>query len=702
MQLNQFFLISLWIFSASHLFAANTIIKSKFYENWDHYEEKRDTSEDYIISRFDSKFGIYPGVGVEWITANENGGSVSVVQNWQGYRGNVYKLKNSNENNSTVSIEKHFSPPINISSYKSIRLKCFLPTRRAGYTSAYIVFATNNKNYYLCNSPIPGSYFTGPDTTGWVETTIDTNQLKITGTPSFADISYIGIKFISSNVPDSLCIYLAKLSMSKSSARKGIIMFSWDDAFKGMYVYAKPVLDKYGYKSWIHWRGDKLHNSPGNTIAYDQANELQKNGWQIGNHTLTHPYLDSVPDNRVIYEIKTVTDSLREHGFRLQRIFAPPGNRRKNESEKILKRYFDVSRVYINNSHNFTETNPMGDIFTQRSIDIGIASLSIIKQYIDSVASRKSLMIFYGHDCSPTDSSAITIPLAKLDSIVSYVHSMETLGLIEVKNLNEYLKVNTLKSFAVRCSINETIDSANIVLQDSLNGVLTIIDSTGMQKGGSEFVMTSNNTGVLDNDTRYRIITYPKTGTPDTTVWIIDNVVYVKNISITSQSITFNDSLSKEIDSAKIFMYDSLPGYYGWTLRDSSSMLHGGTTAFFNLPHIVFGLTYYIKFNARNQSGTCDTTFTPIIDVNTARDNVVIYSKKTSEPNIKLIQNRNILVNCQKKGYRISVQDIQGRCVDTRMLQIGDNKLGPFRSGIWLLILTNNGKVLNSQKLIVL
>jgi peptidoglycan-N-acetylglucosamine deacetylase len=70
------------------------------------------------------------------------------------------------------------------------------------------------------------------------------------------------------------------------------VIFNFDDSHQSDYTYAKPILDKYGFKAtflevcgWI----EAGYHDKDIFITWDQIAALQQDGMDIEAHTMTHP-----------------------------------------------------------------------------------------------------------------------------------------------------------------------------------------------------------------------------------------------------------------------------------------------------------------------------------------------------------------------------------------------------------------------------
>jgi peptidoglycan/xylan/chitin deacetylase (PgdA/CDA1 family) len=76
------------------------------------------------------------------------------------------------------------------------------------------------------------------------------------------------------------------------------VIISFDDNWQSQYVYAVPLLKKYGFTAtfyiWVAVVGMKHH------MSWDEVMEISAAGMQIGCHTMTHPFLTRVKDDQAL------------------------------------------------------------------------------------------------------------------------------------------------------------------------------------------------------------------------------------------------------------------------------------------------------------------------------------------------------------------------------------------------------------------
>jgi hypothetical protein len=123
-----------------------------------------------------------------------------------------------------------------------------------------------------------------------------------------------------------------------------VVMINFDDGHKSQLIYAKPILDKYGFKAsfflicgrigthsyWMNW-GD---------IA-----ELKKDGMDMESHTMTHANLNKLSANALNYEIAGSKQCFAKHGYNTT-IFGYPFNLGSDKPAivNLVAKYYNIGR----------------------------------------------------------------------------------------------------------------------------------------------------------------------------------------------------------------------------------------------------------------------------------------------------------------------------------------------------------------------
>ena len=144
--------------------------------------------------------------------------------------------------------------------------------------------------------------------------------------------------------PSSHSIAGGNVSGAANSNNK-VIMLGFDDGWKGQITFAKPILDKYGFKASFFVVCDYVNSGGIRRMNWEDIAELQKDGMDIESHTMTHADLNGLKQDRLDYEVGGSKDCLASHGYN-STIFAYPYNSGSNDPDVVttVGKYYDIGR----------------------------------------------------------------------------------------------------------------------------------------------------------------------------------------------------------------------------------------------------------------------------------------------------------------------------------------------------------------------
>ena len=143
-------------------------------------------------------------------------------------------------------------------------------------------------------------------------------------------------------------LYFAPPSPSPllSNGSNKVIMIGFDDSYKSQILYAKPILDKYGFKASFFevctWIGKTKERQTWQDIA-----ALERDGMDIESHTMTHAHLPKLLSSpwKLDYEIGGSKQCLANHGINAT-IFGYPLNLGSDNLKivNVVAKYYNLAR----------------------------------------------------------------------------------------------------------------------------------------------------------------------------------------------------------------------------------------------------------------------------------------------------------------------------------------------------------------------
>jgi peptidoglycan/xylan/chitin deacetylase (PgdA/CDA1 family) len=126
-----------------------------------------------------------------------------------------------------------------------------------------------------------------------------------------------------------------------------LVIINFDDSFKNQFLYAKPILDKYGFKATFFevcgWIGKSSERKSWQDIA-----ALQQDGMDIESHTMTHPNLNTLTPvpGALDYQIGGAKQCFLNHGINTP-IFAYPYSQGWDNPAVVntVAKYYNLART---------------------------------------------------------------------------------------------------------------------------------------------------------------------------------------------------------------------------------------------------------------------------------------------------------------------------------------------------------------------
>jgi len=128
------------------------------------------------------------------------------------------------------------------------------------------------------------------------------------------------------------------------SDRSKVVMINFDDGRKSQLIYAKPILDEYGFKASFFIICGRVGTEPSSMNWQDIA-ELKKDGMDIESHSMTHTNLNRLSTNALKFEIGGSKQCFAKRGYNTS-IFGYPFNLGSNKPSvvNLVAKYYNFGR----------------------------------------------------------------------------------------------------------------------------------------------------------------------------------------------------------------------------------------------------------------------------------------------------------------------------------------------------------------------
>lgn len=232
------------------------------------------------------------------------------------------------------------------------------------------------------------------------------------------------------------------------------ITFTFDDGLASTYNRAFPTLSKYGLTGTDYvTTGCIGMTTAANTcrandstpyMSWTQVKNLQAAGWEIGSHTVTHPYLatsdatDGQPNvltaAQVTTELTQSKSALAAQGINATAFASPYGDYNGAVLAQVAK-YYTSQRGFADQNNNDWPYNDF--IINDYHVEGRITAAQVKAKIDDAVANKRWLVLTF-HDIKPRPSKNpddYEWSTALLDQVAAYAKSKITAGVLSQTNV---------------------------------------------------------------------------------------------------------------------------------------------------------------------------------------------------------------------------------------------------------------------------
>ena len=164
----------------------------------------------------------------------------------------------------------------------------------------------------------------------------------------------------------SLIFALLPFSTDAQALRKPIpdklVVFTFDDAIVSQYTVVAPLLKKYGFGAtfFVCEFTNPPFSDKTRYLSWEQIAELNKMGFEIGNHTQNHTHVNRMDSARFVSELKYIEDKCAQYHIPKPISFAYPGYDTSPKALPVLKTAgYIFARQGLNRPYDPLTDNPL-------------------------------------------------------------------------------------------------------------------------------------------------------------------------------------------------------------------------------------------------------------------------------------------------------------------------------------------------------
>jgi peptidoglycan/xylan/chitin deacetylase (PgdA/CDA1 family) len=211
------------------------------------------------------------------------------------------------------------------------------------------------------------------------------------------------------------------------SAPDGLVTLTFDDGHKSAYAMAKLEMDKYGFSGVAFVVIDRI-GEDNYHMTWADLEDLQKDGWDVSSHTLTHADLTTLSAENLAAEMQGSQQALVDRGFKKgSRFLAVPMAEYNGAVLREAAQIYTATRTGSGESETLPLVNP--NLLRARAVAHG-TSMVTVASWITSAKKYHEWLILIFHDITASAPSSPND--CTLEDFQSVLHSINESGLATV------------------------------------------------------------------------------------------------------------------------------------------------------------------------------------------------------------------------------------------------------------------------------
>ncbi|GAA0361863.1 S-layer homology domain-containing protein [Bacillus horti] len=214
----------------------------------------------------------------------------------------------------------------------------------------------------------------------------------------------------------------------------GKVIIQFDDGWESVYTKAYPLMKEKGIVGNMGIISNLVGNS--NYASVDQLKEMYAGGWDIFNHTASHPRLTTLTDQQIEAEISSAKAFLIGNQMtRAADFLAYPYGDFNERVMSIASKYSQFARTVMPDFEVGTPINP----YRLKTIDlVNDIEPAVYQEAIRTAAEHGTTVIFLLHRIEDTGTSSIIYRTKDFQAFLDYLYSYRQE--VDVLSISEWYK----------------------------------------------------------------------------------------------------------------------------------------------------------------------------------------------------------------------------------------------------------------------
>ena len=180
--------------------------------------------------------------------------------------------------------------------------------------------------------------------------------------------------------------------------KKPYIVITFDDQYVSQYTEALPILNDYGFKVTNFINTARIGTA--GRCTWQMIEEMDfEYGWEIGGHSLNHPYLPNISLEKMRHEIEQDWQNLRDRGLSHESFAIPSGSIDPDRLAIVLEFYQNIRNSMDNQLFYPIDRTNLGYF----SYDSSFTPQTIISRFIRATENGEYAVILGFHKIADDD-----------------------------------------------------------------------------------------------------------------------------------------------------------------------------------------------------------------------------------------------------------------------------------------------------------